>query len=239
MKKSLVCFIAIYCAAYAGIYYKTHRSETYIRNSVVKLSSDEAMCSGERVRTPSGNTYILSAAHCAHIADDKGKIKVTLENGHSYFRKIIAEDKTSDLLLIQDIKNDNNALDIAARIYHGEPVRTFTHGHDYATYKTEGELVEITYVQIPIRSMEELEPDSTCTVAPKYKVASIQTPFGELKACVMGLNEVVTTAFITQGSSGGPVVNSYGELVGVVSAGNGQFGLLVSIKDINHFLKHY
>jgi S1-C subfamily serine protease len=57
--------------------------------------------------------------------------------------------------------------------------------------------------------------------------------------CFLKVVEVATTAKVVPGSSGGMVVDDVGDLIGVVSASNGDFGFLVRLQDIKNFLAKY
>ena len=207
-------------------------SDREIRSKVVKLSSARGSCSGQQVMAASGIDYILTAGHCRAL-EVAGSILVTTEDGRSLYRRIVAEDELSDLLLLEGIPNING-LAVAHTNFPQQEVRTFTHGRGFDTYKTSGVLIQ-DYV---ISALISLNAED-CPKMPKYKVVSANTFFGTITACLLSVNETVTTAMIVPGSSGGAVVNAAGELVGVVSAGDGQFGYLVTLFDIKKFLSNY
>lgn len=209
-------------------------SENSLRSRVVKLTSARGSCSGEQVRAPSGTHYVLTAAHCIVLAED-GQINVITEDGRELKRRVIAEDDKSDLLLLEGVPA-LAGIDIAAVAPKGTWIRTFTHGKGHATYKTEGELLETTEIQILI-SMS-MEPIEGCNKA-KEKLISTETPFGSIYACLLSVKETFTQAMTQHGSSGGMVVNNEGELVGVVSAGDGNYSALVTLSDIKAFLNNY
>jgi len=208
-------------------------SERSLRNRVVKLKAARGSCSGEQVRAPSGESFILSAGHCSLLADASGSITVELESGAEIQRKIIAEDPKSDLLLIEGIPG-MRGIDIAKSAGPGTLVRTFTHGAGYKTYKTSGELVQESHLNI-------FFGEGACpSKAPKFKEINIEIfPGLILSACLLSVTEMTMTAMIVPGSSGGMVVDSAGALVGVVSAGDGKFGQIVLLSDIQAFLAGY
>lgn len=129
-------------------------------------------------------------------------------------------------------------MSIASHNYPREQVRTFTHGKGWDTYETEGELIQVSQIKILI-FFKEMEEGRACPKMPKYSEEEVPSMFGPIHACILDVPETVTTAKIVPGSSGGMVVNGRGELVGVVSAGDGDFGMLVTIDDINSFLAAY
>lgn len=222
----------------AGCFLALSKSDDAIRARVVKLSSARNMCTGEQVRAPSGVDYILTAGHCRLIADANGYMTVTTEDGKILKRKIIAEDEKSDLLLLEGLPGVQG-LDIAQYVYEHQAIRTFTHGSNMVTHKTEGELIETHNVAVPMDLVEDDASAAKCTSQPKFKVLDLPSIFGSIRYCVLSVDEVATTAKITPGSSGGPVVDSSGDLVGVASATDENWGYLVTLKDIKAFIRNY
>jgi S1-C subfamily serine protease len=213
------------------------KSESWLRSRVVKLSSAKGMCSGEQVRATSGVDYILTAGHCRAMEVD-GKITVTDAEGNKIQRKIVAEDPNSDLLLLEGLPN-MKGLDIANSDQLTEHVRTFTHGANMATHKTEGEIIQAKQVDIPLKLLQNEEEIKECESMPKYSVLEIQSFFGPLTVCAMEVFETASSATIVPGSSGGMLVNDDGQLVGIASCTDGQFGYFVTLHDIQKFLSGY
>lgn len=178
------------------------KSDDFIRHQVVRLISEEGMCSGEAIRAPSGKTYILSAGHC-HLLVKDGSVQVIDENGNTSSQRVLDQDSNSDLMLLSAPDN-MPGLDIATESHRFEDIRTFTHGSNLDTFETHGQIVQ------------EREIDGVPGVA--------DAP------------QTITTAWIVPGSSGGPVVDANGDLVGVVSVSSGPFSGLVRLEDIKRFL---
>lgn len=209
------------------------KSDSYIRDRVVKLTSEKGSCSGEQIRAQSGVDYILTAAHCRVLEKD-GMIKATTEDGRTILRKVIMEDAESDLLLLEGLPGVRG-LDISDYSAPRDHVRTFTHGAGMATYKTDGVIVQDLRVMILLKFIAGPEAEQACNTPKSHTVDVL----GEIKACVLDVTETVTTALIVPGSSGGAVVDDKGDIIGVVSAGDGKFGLLVPLRDIHRFLAAY
>ncbi len=212
-------------------------SESEIKSRIVKLESDRGSCSGEQIKAPSGDNYIITAAHCRSL-ETNGSITVVKEDGLKLQRKIIAEDPNSDLLLLEGLPNVEG-LDIAKTQYRDQHVRTFTHGRGLPTYKTEGELITVVKIDVPLYQIVNEAGERRCS-DPKNSIVDLGGFLGfEYKFCMLNVYETVTIAFIAPGSSGGAVVNSSGEIVGVVSADGDGYGYLVTLSDIHNFLAGY
>jgi hypothetical protein len=227
---AVVIAFCLYC-------YTRPISETAIKASVVKITNEHGECSGEQVIANSGVSYILSAGHCANLKDSEGDFTITLENGVKLKRKFIAEDPYSDLLLIEGVPGIPG-LKLASEAAKDEHVRTFTHGNNMNTYKTEGQLIEDSDVNIPLFAIESPEQKDLCRQAKNSQV-SMDTLFGSVDVCLLSVIETASTAKIVPGSSGGSVVNDSGELVGVASATDGTFSMFVRLSDIRFFLSGY
>lgn len=208
-------------------------SDREIMSKVVKLDGNGHSCSGEQVKAASGKDYILSAAHCK-VTQQGDSIEVITEDGKILQRRVIAEDKNSDLLLIEGLPGVSG-LPLANSTGRFQAVRTFTHGKGLPTYKTEGRLIGETEVQIMVGPIANGAEEEACKAMPKNKVVGE----AEIKFCILSVQEVATTASIVPGSSGGPIVDSDGALLGVASAKDDFFGYLVPLSDIKAFLKNY
>lgn len=211
------------------------RSDFYARERAVKLKSAKGSCSGEQIEAFSGDTYILTAAHCRMLSEDGVSIKVITENGAVLMRKIIAEDSKSDLLLLEGIPN-LSGIPLATSAKRLEYVKTFTMGKGFDTFKTEGVLIGVNEAAAIIGLVGD--KGNACE-DPKYKIVNVNEYGQDFAVCVLQVKEMTTTASISPGSSGGMVLNSTSELVGVVSMGDGTFGYLVTIEDIRAFLAGY
>jgi len=214
------------------------KDDRYFIRRVVKLSKEGSSCTGEQVRAPSGVDYILTAAHCAGLAVN-GSITATTEEGLVVQRRVIAEDKNSDLLLLEGLPNLDGLEVSRGQKTRDQHVRSFGHGGGVATFKTEGNLVQYQRLQIPVFEIKTDEDKARCEAAPKYKAAEIETPFAVFNVCVMDVIEQLSTVKVIPGNSGGPIVDDDGKLIAVVSAGGDFFSAFVTHPDIVKFLAAY
>lgn len=224
--------ISLLLALGAFCYVTSGRSDQSIYDRVVKLVGPVGACTGEQIQAPSGEHYVLTAGHCKEIAEKGGEI--ITESGKHYPAVVIAEDPSSDLLLLMGIPNFPG-LNIAKADYARQEIRTFTHGKGRAAYKTEGVLIQDEPVEIMVSEISSPEELIACVAQPKYDV--IADMYSAI--CILKVNATISTAFVAPGSSGGPIVDANGDLVGVVSASGGGFSIFVRLQDIQAFLKDF
>jgi hypothetical protein len=235
MKKLIVCLIASIILGCAALSINISPSDLSLKDKAVMLVSNNSSCSGVQIVAPSGANYILTAAHCGSLADEDGNIEVIKETGESLWRKVLGEDSESDLLLLEGLPN-HDGVKIGESDSRGTEVRTFTHGRAMPTYQTNGELIGDDTIVIPTFLVESQEQQDECLS--KQKFVLVPSIMGAM-VCLMVVKENATTALILPGSSGGMVVNSSGELVGIVSAAGGGLGFLVPLSDIKRFIAGY
>lgn len=204
------------------------KSDASIRDSVVLIKSSKGQCSGVQVEAPSKVNYILTAGHCLSVSEDNKTFTITSEDHKTTQRKILVEDPTSDLLLVEGLpgKSGLQIADISSRF---EEVRTFTHGGGHDTYQTHGLIIDTRMATALVGEGE------SCPKMPKFQV--VDTIFGKL--CILAVEETTITAPIIPGSSGGPVVDPRGDLIGIVSMGGDGLYYMVTLKDIKNFLNNY
>ena len=213
-------------------------SDDAIRARVFKLKGESGMCTAEQVKGgDSGKDFVLTAAHCRSQVGANGYATLQDDTGKLHHVKFIAEDPTSDLMLLEGVPGVSG-FEIAGGMTKHEHVRSFTHGSDYETFKTEGEIIQPVTQSIPIAGVTTKAEREACSL-PKHSIQVIASLFGPRTVCVVSLVNIATTLMIVPGSSGGPAVNDEGQLVGVASATGGGFGFLVPLKDIQRFLAGY
>lgn len=111
-----------------------------LAKSIVMLRSPLASCTGFEVRAPSGKEYLLTAAHCSILEDDKHTIQVNTEYGTQIQARVIAIDTKSDLMLLEAAPG-LPALDVAKEDHYGERVRVLGHGFGLPLWEVSGYII--------------------------------------------------------------------------------------------------
>lgn len=238
-KTALICFL-VGLTALKGpeLHYN------YIRGKVQKTSvyvTNEARTSGgsgSHVIAPSGKVYIITNAHVCAIGKDS-TIFITDDYGNTIPRKILEISKITDLCLIEPLPNYHGALKIGSEVTAGQIVAAIGHPSLMPTTMSRGEVIGAEVIDVFDHYMDPLDSNDKCDL-PKNKILEIESFFGPLKVCTVHINATLTTATSLPGSSGSPLVDFYGNLVGVVFAGNrANWALAVTLSDVTNFLKSY
>lgn len=205
-------------------------SDSHLRDMVVKLQSGKGSCSGVKVVAPSGEAFILTAGHCKALLDDEGDVTAVQENGRKDTVHIVEISKDSDLMLLSS--PDKDGVVLAKSVDKHQRAHSMTHGRGFPSYRTDGELLEQITIEVRAFDIVTAEDAARCLSDSRNSIV----PDFLSEVCIAKESVMATTVGIVPGSSGGPVVNEYGSLVGIVSASDGVFGYLVSLDDVKLFL---
>ncbi len=208
-------------------------SDEHIRNRVVMLQGNDVSCSGIEIKAPSGQTYILTAAHCRRILDENEMTTAITEDGVRHPTHLVTINIADELMLLTSV--DSKSIDIAKQVSMYEHIHTLTHGDRRPTYRTDGTVLDLVdTIQVRLSVYDEFDEYMMCFDSPK----KIETELDGLGLCTIQIKSLITTAKVIPGSSGGAVLNEKGELVGIVSNTDGFFSGIVPLDDIHTFLKH-
>lgn len=211
MKKilSILALISVLACSRNEYLSRLRASDKYVRNHVVLLKSLIGSCTGFNVTAPSGKTYIMSAAHCMDLmgVDSHNRLAIYAID-ESGRRSIVYFVKVDRFTdLLILTNNNNNGMVVAKKDQIHDHVHVLSHGGGLPTYRTDGELLNERLFFIPTEFGFDIHPAA------------------------------ITTVSVIPGSSGAPVLNEAGEIVGVVSATDGYFGFMVPLHYVQDFLK--
>jgi hypothetical protein len=213
-------------------------SDAYTVDQTVQILGNGHSCSGSIVQLPSGNLATLTAGHCKVLLDSNGSALVTMEDGRASMRHIIAEDGSSDLLLLEAPPNVKG-LHIAKVSHNRQKIHLYSHRLGMKTSESFGSLIQDMQIQVQTADINSPEDEKACTTTPKSKVVEQNTFFGSYKMCVLDVNETVSDAPVSPGSSGSAVLSLDNQVVGVTSASGEGMSFFVPLKDIQRFLANY
>jgi hypothetical protein len=225
-------------AAMAALSLVSCTPDHYVRNRVIKLKGVErGSCSAIQVNYKRHN-YVLTAAHCEVLKDNNDYIRAQIDDGPEYKLHIKAVSDVHDLMLLEPIPA-LNGIQIAKSYKMHEEIFSFTHGLGLDTHKSSGEIIQRMIADIIVKPIETQEDKDFCLAKPKYKIVSYDTFFGPVEVCALHVQFLATNGLVHPGSSGGPFVDSDGQLVGIVSGGSDDgFSFIVPAEHIVQFLEN-
>lgn len=233
MKRALK-IILIYAIIVGGILAlipNDKTSDAYIRDRVVMLENEHGSCSGIQVKAPSKKVYIMTAGHCSVLLSADNTTTAIDEYGNRNTVRLVELDAKDDLMLLTS--PNNLSIDITDTVFTHEKIHTLTHGDHEPTYRTDGEILDIRTVTIPLTFSTSPAEDQKCIEEGHIPVHI----FGPIGICTMILSEQMTSAWVVPGSSGGAALNEQGELIGIVSISDGgHFSGVIPLEEIKAFI---
>lgn len=206
-----------------------------IGNQVVKIIGDTGTGSGFHIKAPSGKTYILTNQHVCAVADKNQQLLV--ENSKKMVpRRVIAVYQKHDLCLIEALPGEDNGLRMASSVTIGEDIVLIGHPSGRPLTLSKGEFVHkkfIPMVNLEIKSQEECE-----LIDGKWLEGGFFMP----SVCIEKISAFGISSPSYPGNSGSPVVNKWGNVVGVLFAGNRtqlNDSYMVPFHELKNFLKDY
>jgi len=228
-----------------------------VGKKVVKLLGNcgQGICGGTgfHIKGESGQTYIMTNGHICLLADKNDMITVVREGEQPRLRKVIHRYKTHDLCLVEGLPGVS-AIGISDGVENGEFVGLIGHPGLRPISLSRGEIIGEDKISL-MYGMNI--PESYCIG--RYfsftKMANKEKPTEEEMAamfflfinsaenmCVVeNINAVMLNGISYGGNSGSPVVNFYGNLVGVLFAGGQQptDTYLVPLNEVKALLKDF
>lgn len=203
-KLTLWCCIWLSCIAYSS----QPLAISKLRASTLRVP----VGTGSLFKAKSGKFYLLTVWHvCLHLGDPDERVSGSLPDGTTFLGKIVKTNPTSDLCAIDvtyDVKLNQtptlvlaNKFPFKGKLYtrgYPELVLTEAEGHYTGELKMDA--------GFPIEDLGE---------CPKgFKVN--RTVYSRIISCTAPFKQYETTLYVRHGSSGSPVVDDNGDLVGVV-----------------------
>lgn len=181
--------------------------------------------SGFYVKAPSGTVYIMTNRHVCELNSNNEVVIIEGNNNPKFFsRNIIKMDNKHDICIIE-AEQHKSSLDVASRLDEGDLINLVGHPTLQPLTISKGEFIGSRRIGIAYPPTEK-----------GCKKGDREFMF----MCISTMNANQITAYSRGGSSGSPVVNVYGNLVGILFAGdrNDQFvTFMVPLRDIKRFLK--
>lgn len=222
LKKLKILGLGVACAAlFAFINFnKDQLHNSYLRwevgQSVVRvLSPAGGGGTGFAIKADSGEHFIATNKHVCEAAVNGWMVIKQDEDLAPVFKRVVYKDTKHDLCLIQGDKR-LSPLDLGSHPDKGDFHYVIGHPGLRQLTVSQGEYIGYDIVQL----IEQVEKREQC----KGKIYDLsimeQVLFGMEFVCVRSYKAYASTAVVYGGNSGSPVVNKYGNIIGVLFAGS-------------------
>jgi S1-C subfamily serine protease len=227
-----------------------------VGNLTYKIQIEKDVLSGgtgSAMKAKSGQTVIVTNDHiCEHAKN--GEMYVTTEDGRGLMRKVLERSDFSDLCVIEGMPGDEG-LSLGSKPGVGQRIQVVGHPLLRPLSLSSGEIVGSEDVKIllfifptgnPMIDFFSGAQDGKCD-GPKNEIVDVPADLGDgnilhIKLCVVVTkNAYMSSAYIYPGNSGSPVVDFWGNVIGVAFAGDNvtNMGEIVSLDDLTKMLAKY
>lgn len=199
-----------------------------LKDATVQVEGLNCSGSGSIVKSKSNKKYILTNNHVCNCVKFKGNVNAFYDDGLMITGKVFKESWASDLCASL-IKEDRPALELAP----GPSSELRTRGYPQ---RHVADSVGHTTKLINWSTLFEIGEIGECPEGSK----TLRGDNGNIEECELSFVSMGTTLYARPGSSGSPVVNSKGELVGVMSSWDHKdnySGAMVPYNQLKKFLE--
>lgn len=219
--------------------FKSYRGSLEKSIAYVTDESESTGGTGFHVLAKSGQKYLVTNAHvCRSASKGKGVVYVRLQDEDSAIpRRVIQESPVTDLCLVEPLPLAVPISVAKGELSNWEEIAAVGHPKLMPLTLSVGKTIAPQTIQVLVAMFP---PPGTC-VGPKYKEVDVPVFIFMAKACIMDIASIATTVQVMPGSSGSPVIDHDGSVVGVVFAGDEGvgWGFMIPAKDLCQFLSSY
>lgn len=193
--------------------------------------------SGVNIMTPKGNKYILTNAHVCEVGGKEGIVYVQSDYEERVIpRKVIEKSGFTDLCLVEGLPNADY-IKVGKEPLPGDYMWVVGHPRLYPTTMSQGENIGPMFMIVMDHIIESKE--DKCNL-PKNQIVWVDYFIWRVPVCTIAIVANQTNVTVQGGNSGSPIVDFYGNLVGLVFAGDEKgWAAIITVADINKFIAPY
>jgi S1-C subfamily serine protease len=216
--RSISLAVAITYGAIVAPEVHNHYLRYEVGESVVRVLSmhSDGGGTGFAIKGNSGKEYIMTNRHVCEVQSN-GVIRVKPPGKKAIYRKVVHMDKIHDLCLIEGIKG-LAPISIGSDQLKGDTLYVVGHPGLRQLTVSKGEYIGRDTIELIYDVVKKEHCPGRIVELPPI----VQFLMGREYICLRSYESLQTTALIYGGNSGSPVVNKFGNLIGVAFAGNTQ-----------------
>ena len=242
--------LALLVATFAFVHEIPNLQRAWLRNKVsshvfeIRGAKNGGGGTGFQVEAPSGTVYIVTNSHvCEHTSKDKNFVLV--QKGEHLMKRLVLEvSEEADLCLIEAWPG-MSGLKLGTSLDVGDLAIAIGHPLLGPTTLTSGEVTSIETVTVLHHVMRNPN-DGSCSL-PKNEIRKRPIVFmgiflGNAYLCLNNEQDALNTNIVIYpGSSGSPLVNKWGNVVGVMFASDQRtnWGSAVNLQHLKDFLSDF
>jgi S1-C subfamily serine protease len=234
-------FVGLFVAITYANFIAPQTYNTYLRwevgESVVQVLRPDLRGGGTgfAVKADSGDEYIATNHHVCNAAEN-GWVVIKRDGKEGTFKRVIYKDSKADLCLIQGDKR------LAPLTIGSDPEKGDLHyivGHPGLRQLTisKGEFIGFDIVRL----LDQVKTRGECRGLVQELSKLGQLMYGVEFVCIRSYKSYASTAIAFGGNSGSPVVNKYGNVIGILFAGTNQVtdSYLVPVYELRRVLSKF
>jgi hypothetical protein len=185
----------------------------------------------------------MTNVHICEMAKEGKPLLVTQEGLDEYVpRNVIFMSKKHDICLMEPLPG-HKGINLASSVDVGEEVTIVGHPHLRPLTLSKGEIINNdATVKIPKFAIISEEDLQECKNMKNSEIVNIASFFGEISICISVDKALELAAIAYPGNSGSPVVNKFGNVIGLLFAGNSEAvndAYLVKLENLKEVLDIY